>query len=482
MKNKSVSENLFYNMLYQVVITVLPVLTTPYVARVLGLEANGIHSYTESIVTYFILFGTLGTSLYAVRKIAYVRENPIKLSKATVEILILKLFLMLVTLAVFIPALCIKSKYSLIYRLHIINVVANALDISWFYQGVEDFKKVTLRNLLVKLLFVVSLFIFIKKPSDLPLYVLLILGSTLIGNMLMFIYLPKYVNLKIYSPLKPFSHLKESFLLFIPQITNYVYALLDRSMLGWMTNTNNVGIYDQAQRLIRIITGVLQSLGYVMMAKISNLSSNSDIDSIKKYIRKSVNFTLFLAFPAFLGLIAVADDFIPFFLGKEYLEVIPTLKLLSVLLLTLSFNSILGVQILIPLKKEKMYTLATVSGAVTNVVINIIFIPRFGVTAACISSIVAEVAVFTISYIGARKIISIKNLIKDNIFIFIASVIMYFAVRLVTVFEFNILLKLIAEVFVGGAIYLLIAFVTKNQILFEIIAKAKNVLKRGAQP
>ena len=236
-------------MLYQVIVTILPVITTPYTARVLGLHANGIHSFTESIVTYFIIFGSLGTSLYGIRKVAYVRENEEQLAQTTIEIILLKLILMAGTLLVYVPVLCIGSEYAYIYRIQIINIVANGIDIS----------------------------------------------CSLLGNILMLYYLPQYVRLKIHGRLHPLSHVKGSILLFIPQVMNYVYALLDRSMLGWMTHTDNVGIYDQAQRLIRMITAILQSLGYVMMARVANLTMANDEEGIRQYIQKSINFTMFLA-------------------------------------------------------------------------------------------------------------------------------------------------------------------------------------------
>ncbi|MBQ9964459.1 MAG: oligosaccharide flippase family protein, partial [Clostridia bacterium] len=290
MKKRSVTENVFFNMLYQVLVTVLPILTTPYVARTLGLHANGIHSFTESIVTYFIIFGALGTSLYGIRKIAYVRDDEDELARVTKEIISLRLILMVATLAIYIPTLCIHNQYAVLYRIHIINIVANGLDITWFYQGVEDFKKVTIRNLIVKLLFVVSLFAFIKQPSDLPWYVLLIVCSALFGNLVMVYYLPQYVDLKKGKKLSSFRHLKPCVGLFIPQAMNYIYVLIDRSMLGWMTNTDNVGLYDQAQRIVRMVTGILQSVGYVMMARVANLTTANDQEGIRDYAQKSINF------------------------------------------------------------------------------------------------------------------------------------------------------------------------------------------------
>lgn len=478
MKKRSIAENLFYNILYQVLVTVLPIVTTPYVARALGLQATGVHSYTESIVTYFTLFGALGTSLYAVRKIATVRENEEKLAQVTLEIMGLKIILMMATLAVFIPTLCIGSEYAYLYRIQIINIVAAGLDISWFYQGIEDFKKVTIRNLFMKLLFVVALFVFVKTPADLPIYVLSIVGSSLLGNLLMIWYLPKYIKLRLMEPLRPFRHLKESLLLFVPQIMNYVYSLLDRSLLGWMTNTDNVGIYDQAQRLVRMIAGLMQTLGYVMMARISNLTAANDTDGIRKYIHKSIDFTLFLALPAVLGLIAVAPDFIPLFLGEEYLQVVPTLQILSVVILTSSCNSILGVQLLIPLKREKVYTIAMISGAAVNVVVNLCLIPHFGVFGACAASIIAEVTVFLICFINTRDMISLRTVLKNNVWVAVASVVMFGVVALVAQIQAHVVLKLLAEVSAGVAVYIAITAATKNEIFWNIWGKARNLLRR----
>lgn len=474
MKKRTVAENLFYNMLYQIIVTFLPIITTPYTARVLGLHANGIHSFTESIVTYFIIFGSLGTSLYGIRKIAYVRDRKEQLTQATLEIFLLKIILLVVTLGIYVPVLCIESEYASIYRIQIINIVASGIDISWFYQGVEDFKKVTIRNLLVKLIFVVALFTMIKSPEDLPKYVFLIVVSSLFGNLLMLYYLPQYINIRAYGKLKPFSHIKGCILLFIPQVMNYVYALLDRSMLGWMTNTDNVSIYDQAQRLIRTITAVLQSLGYVMMARVANLTMSNDTDGIKHYIYKSINFTMFLAWPAMMGMIGVANDFIPLFLGTEYVEVIPTLKLLSLLILTMPLNSILGVQMLIPMGEERVYAMATGVGATVNVVVNIVLIPLFGITGACISSLVAEIVVFLISYWKLRRMFDIPRILKSNLGVFISSIVMYGVVRGISFVQINIVLKVILEVVLGGTVYMLLMLIGKNEILLLIMEKIKN--------
>lgn len=477
MEKKTLAENVFYNMLYQVIVTVLPIVTTPYTARVLGLRANGIHSFTESIVTYFIIFGALGTSLYGIRKVAYVRDDKEKLSHTTIEIIFLKIILMVASLGIYIPALCISSEYAYVYRIHIINIVANGLDISWFYQGVEDFKRVTIRNLLVKFVFVISLFLFVRQPSDLPKYILFIVVSTLLGNLLMIYYLPQYINIKR-GNFHPLSHIKSCLMLFIPQAMNYVYALLDRSMLGWMTHTDNVSIYDQAQRLVRMVTAILQSVGYVMMARVANMTATNDKEGIIHYVHKSINFNMFLALPAMFGIVGVADDFIPFFLGKEYVAVIPVLQILSILILTMSLNSILGVQMLMPMGKENIYAIATTAGAVANVIINIILIPNIGIMGACVSSIVAEIIVFIISYWDLKSMFDVRRIVKDNMFVVLASLVMFFVVRMISKIELTLFLKILIELISGGCVYITIMWLTRNEIFLIIYNKVFNYIKK----
>lgn len=473
---RSVTENFIYNILYQVLVTALPILTTPYTTRVLGLNAVGIHAYTEGIVTYFMLLGALGTAIYGTRAVAYDRNNSEKMTQTALEIILLRFILMGIALAVFVAGFCVNNEYAYLYRIQIINIIATAFDISWFFQGVEDFKSITLRNMLVKAIYVIFLFVFIKKPSDLVYYVLLIVASTLFGNLLMWFYFKRYlVKGAFKKPVRLFDHLKGSIKLFIPQITNYVYALLDRGMLKWMTgNTDNVGIYDQAQRLIRAITGVLQSVGYVMLARISNLTSQNNIDEIKQYVRKSLNFTLFLALPMMFGILGTADDFIPLFLGDEYFAVIPVLKILSVLVLPISLNSVLGVQLLISVGKESQYAVATTAGAIINVAINLFTIPHYGVLGACISSITAEIIVLSISLFHAKRYLDVKQILRDNVTVLLSSVVMYFLILLIHSIRIHSVVRLALEVTAGAGFYFFIILITKNEMMHLILSKVKR--------
>lgn len=481
MKKKSLTENFLYNILYQILVTALPILTAPYTARVLGITANGSHSYTESIVTYFIILGYVGTALYGTRRVAYVSDDPELLKDTTWDIIWLRFILMVITLAVYIPALCIReTEFTLLYRIQIINIVANGIDLSWFFQGVEDFKKVTLRNMLVKLLYVLCLFLFIKSPADLPLYVLLIVGSSFVGNVLMWFYLKDYLGRRsLQKPREMRVHLLGSIGLFIPQVTNYVYSLLDRSMLKWMTgNTDYVSIYDQGQRLLRAIIALMQSVGYVMMARLSNLKASNEQDKIKIYIHKSLNLTMFFAFPIMFGLGSVAKDFIPLFLGEEYLQVITVLQVLCPLVLMISVNSVMGVQLLISVGKERRYTIATTAGAFVNIIVNIFLLPSLNVLGACISSLAAETVVMLILYRASREYICIKKVLKDNWLPFVTALVMFGIVLCIQMLDIHSILRLVLEVGIAAVFYFTVMVLTKNEIMKLIYTKLLGKIRK----
>ncbi|MEG2410870.1 MAG: flippase [Erysipelotrichaceae bacterium] len=481
MEKKSITTNFFYNALYQILITALPIITQPYITRVLGGEALGIHAFTEANVTYFMLIGSLGISLYGCRKIAYIRDDPNKLSKTTWEIILLKLFLAVITLFVYLGFIMMNSQYRMIYIIQIINILANAIEISWFYQGIEDFKKITIRNIFVKIVFVICLFVFIHSPQDLYLYVFLIVLSALLGNFIMWIYLPRYIKplrqTKNVQPLQPFIHLRGTLSLFIPQITVYVYSLLDRTMLGLMTtNKSNVAFYDNAQRLIRIIVALLQSLGYVMMSRISNLSASNDIEGIKRYIEKSINFTLFLAFPMMFGLMGIAEKFIPFYLGEEFASVANVVLVLSPIIIAIALNSVLGVQLLVSIGHDKQYTVATTVGALSNMILNFILIPIYGVYGACVASIFAEFLVLIVQTFFVREYLNIRNIIKKNLLVMLTSFLMFLIVYSIGKLHLSILLIFLIQILIGSCFYFAVMLIFKNEMMKEVTNKVFGML------
>lgn len=318
MGQKSISKNYFYNLFYQVLTIILPLITTPYLSRVLGAEGIGVYSYTLSIATYFVLFGSLGVALYGQREIAYLQNDSKKRSIVFWEIVLMKIVTMSISLTIFGLTYARTGEYAVYYRILIIEIVSQMIDISWFFQGMEEFKKTVTRNSIVKIIFVVSIFIFIKSPADIYKYFFIITLANILGNFSLWLYLPKFVEKVKLKELKIFRHLKATLVLFIPQIATQIYTVLDRTMIGELCdNKSEVGYYEQAQKIVKLLLTVVTSLGTVMAPRMANTFAQGDNEQLRKYLLKSFSFTFLLAFPAMAGISLIVKEFVPIFFGPR---------------------------------------------------------------------------------------------------------------------------------------------------------------------
>ena len=483
MKKKSVTNNIIYNMLFQIFTTFVPVIITPYISRTLGLKNNSIYSFVETIVTLIAIVGSLGTFLYGCRKIAYVRDDKYELSKATYEIIFLKLILLIPVLLIYFMAFCISGNYKIYFLISAITIVSSSLEITWFFNGIEDFKTITIRNFVIKISFVLCLFIFIKNQNDLVKYFWLVVINGLVSNICMWPLLRKYIYpIKQIKNFSIISHLKESFILFIPQSANYLYSYSDKIMIGVLTpNLSNVGIYDYAYRIIKLIIGLMQSIGYALLSRISNLSGKKDIDGIKKYINLSIKFTLFLALPMMFGLLGISDIFIPLYLGNEYMETAKVITYLSSLIVITSLNSVLGVQLLLAIKKDKEYIKCTVYGALINIILNFVLIPRYGIYGACITSVISEFIVLVMEYRYSKEYIIIKEIVIDIAKYIICSVIIFVICILIKKISANMIITLLIQICISSLFYFVTLYLAKDEIMQKIIVKLKSVIKRSTK-
>lgn len=269
---KSVVRNYMYNLIYQVLILILPLITTPYLSRVLGAEGIGIYGYTYSIVTYFILFGSLGIALYGQREIAYVQNNTRKRKKVFLELILVRFITIAIAIFIYCFVFLKNGKYKQYYFILLLELIASGFDISWFFQGIEEFKKTVFRNVLVRLTSVSLVFIIVKNSNDLWKFILIYSLADLLGNLLLWVYLPKYLKGKKVGRLDLKKHLIPLFMLFIPQITNKVYNLLDTTMLGAIVaNKKETGYYEQTQKVIRLLITIVTSLGVVMVPRVASI-------------------------------------------------------------------------------------------------------------------------------------------------------------------------------------------------------------------
>ena len=482
-KGNNVKKNYVYNLIYQVVAIILPIISTPYISKVLGAKNIGIYGYTLSISAYFVLAGTLGMTLYGQREIAYLQKDKEKYSKAFFEIFFLKLIVMSISALVFyIFFVRGNNNYNLFYKILLLELLANAIDVSWFFQGLEEFKKTVLRNLIVKVASVACIFIFIKEKSDLPIYFLIYTLSILLGNLSLWVSVPKYVCKTKISIKNVFKHLPPTFIMFVPQVAIQVYTVLDRTMIGKIiSDKTQVGYYTQGENLIKLLLTIITALGTVMLPRIANSFVNKDYDKIREYIYKSFNMVFLLSFPMIAGIIIVADIFVPKFFGPGYDGVATIMIVISPILLLIGMSNVIGVQYLLPTKHQKEFTISVICGACVNFIINLILIRRFYAVGAAIGTVIAESVVTLVQIIFVRKEIKFTHIVKIALHYVLPTVIMTVCCFLLRRQVGNSVKAILLIAGFGVFVYGICLLIFKNQFVMEtlnsVIIRTKKILK-----
>ena len=479
METKSIRKNFLYNLVYQVLILILPIITTPYISRVLGAEGVGIYSFTISIVTYFILFGSLGVSMYGQREIAYARDDIVKRKKIFWEIILFRFITMAISILVFILTYATHDIYKEYYQILIVYLLAFAFDISWFFQGMEEFKKTVIRNVIVRTLSVACIFMFVKSPEDLSKYLLIYSLADLLGNISLWFYLPQYFKGIKVKHIIIKRHIIPIILLFIPQIAVKLYNIVDKTMIGYMiTDKSALGNYEEAYKIINVLFTIVSSLGIVMVPRIASIFASGDKKKLNEYILKSFRFTFFLAFPMMFGIIAVSSEFVPIFLGDGYRDAIAIVNILAPTILGMGITNVIGTQYLLPTKRQKKYTLSILTGLVVNVILNWILINTNGAFGASIATTVSQFAVVIVQMYYVKRHINLNRAIKSGKKYLISSSIMFVVCFIIGLIIKEPVISVVVKVAVGAITYGLMLIVLGDQYVYEIRNIMRAKLKR----
>ena len=428
-----VAKNFLYNVSYQLLVIILPLITVPYVSNILGAEGIGDYAFTYANMQYFVIFGMVGITLYGNRQIAYVRDNKEKLRNTFFSIYTLQLITTTISFILYLIFVLVfnNGDYKWLYIVQGINIIASMTDISWLFMGLEQFKKTVVRNTIVKLASLASIFIFVKSSNHTVIYTLILALSALVGNLTFWLYVPKAIGFKSIKISELNLHLKASLALFIPQIAIQIYVLLDRTMLGAITDTVQVGFYENSQKIVKIVLTLATAIGTVMMPKIANTVGSGDMKKVKYYIKNSFFFVSALSIPLMFGLMGVAPELSPWFFGNNFAGIEKLIIISSLIILAISWSNVLGMQLLVPLNKTKEFTISVTSGAIINFVLNLVLIKNFGATGACISTIIAEFTVTSVQFYLLKDFIKAEELIKPVLLFIPASIVMYIFVRII---------------------------------------------------
>ena len=455
-----VLKNYAYNLSYQLLIIVLPIITTPYVTRIFSSKDLGTYGYFNSIVTYFILLATLGVANYGTKEISGHRKD---IRKNFWGIYTLQLMATILSLTLY-TLLCLffSGMQNMMAYILGLSLISKGMDISWLFQGLEDFRLITARNTTVKLLGVISIFLFVKTPGDLYLYVFLLTFFELLGQLSMWLPARPYIGEPQFDLSYAKKHLKPVILLFIPQVAISLYVTLDRTMLGALSSTNDVGIYDQALKIINILLTLVTSLGSVMLPRVSSLLSNGDHKAVNKMHELSFLIYNLVIFPIIAGLLIVNKDFVSFFLGKDFQEAYLAIAIMVFRMFFIGWTNIMGIQILIPHNKHREFMLSTTIPAVVSVGLNLLLIPPFGFVGASIVSVLTEALVWFIQLYFSLPYLKEVPILESLAKIVFASTMMYGLLLSAKPFlHFPPILNVLVYAVLGGLIYLLAILVLK---------------------
>jgi O-antigen/teichoic acid export membrane protein len=474
----SVLKNYSYNLIYQITLIVIPIITIPYVSRILGSSGLGIFAYTGSIVQYFLIFANLGLSIYASREIAYVKHDNFKRSKLFTELIIIQFSItFIVLIAFFLYLFEFDKTYFNLYLIQSISIVSIAFDISWFYIGIEDFKKNVIRNLIVKLLAFTLLFIIIKKQDDLWKYILLTVGSIFLGQLYMWFGIGKYIMKIQLKQLYFFHHINKAKFFFLIMAIGIIGMNLNKTLIGLYVNPSELGKYDMSLKLIMMSLIIITSLGSVMTPRIAAIYIQGDLKKIKEYLKMSFQFTLFFSFLIVPLLIGISNNFVHWFLGSHFNGASVYMMMLSPMIIINSLSNLLATQYMIPSGNEKKYFYSLIFGCTIGILSSLVLVKNFSVFGACISIIIGESSILFAHIYQIRGQSVFVGILKYGWHFIVACIpIVFVSFFLEKAINIPILLTFV-QIIISVILYLIILFFLKNEFLYYAFNKIKSLLK-----
>lgn len=397
------------NVAYQLLSYVFPLVTVSYVSQCLGVTNIGTYSYTYSTVYLFMLLGMLGINNYGNREIARVRDD--KQACSFIFFSIYKLQLLTVGLASIgyvIYIQCIVSEYEKLFWLQAIYLFSACLDVNWFYFGLEKFKLTITRNCIIKVASLILILFFVRTEADLAQYTVIMAGSTFLSQLYLILILHRYI-VNVHTTLHDsLHHLRGCCILFIPVLAFGIYRVMDKTMLGAMATVTELGYYENAERLINIPISIINALGTVMLPRMSYLLKNHSVESTKA-IYASMKLALLLSCMMAAGIFLVSNDIVVVLFGYDFYKSGEIIRILSITILASAWANVIRTQYLIPSGKDTIYVISTIGGAVVNLLLNIVLIPKYGAYGACLGTIAAEYFVMLYQTVKVRRVLEIKR-------------------------------------------------------------------------
>ena len=474
-----ITRNYLYNAAYQLLVILTPIITAPYLARVLGADRLGIYGYVNSSGNIITTCTLLGIYAYGNRQTAYVRDHPDRLTETFWEIEFTRLVLGICGTAVYAVYAYLNTSFRGYFFLYYPYILAQFIDCTWVFVGLEDMKPAVTKNFVSRVLNVIGIFLLVRKQEDLWIYILLLAATALGTNIAAYSQVSKYIGKPAGDIRNIRTHLSSSLYLFLPQVAALFYLQVDKVMLQWLTGmSRQVSFYDHAEKLINIPLSLISVMSTVMMPRIANEFRHNNKEEIAALLQKAGRYSLFAAFPMMFGLASVADRFIPWYLGVEFVPAARAMVILSPIVVLNSLSGISGQQYFTATNQIHILLKAYVSAAILNVVVNAILIPRWGYAGAAVATVGSSLISTILQYYYLSRQISMKGLLRPGMKYFAASLFMTGCIGLLTRGMPARVRTTALQVGLGIAVYLLAMVLLRDETLAELTARIKVIVKR----
>lgn len=482
-KEKSIKLNFIMNFILTISNFIFPLVTFPYVSRVLGAEGLGTVTFATSIVDYFSMIGMLGIPTYGIRACAKVRDDREQLDKTVQEIMVLNALVMAIAmLGLLISVMSIGKlqSYQPLYLIMSATLVFNVLGVDWLYKSLEQYSYITVRSIIFKLLSMLALFLFVHQTGDYLIYGAITVLASVGSNVMNFINLRKFINLRPISKLNIKQHLKPTLSFFMLNVSTTIYVNLDTTMLGFIKGDSAVGFYSAATKLKQILVSVVTSLGTVLLPRLSYYYEAGKQEEFKRIVQKALNFVFVISLPLVLYFTLVAKQTILFLSGEDFLPAVSAMQLILPTVFLIGLSNLMGIQVLVPTNRENLVVRSTVFGALVNILINIWGISLFGPAGAAFATTIAELCVTLVQLYYLRELIlpmfgKIAYL-KIGLGLILASGATIGVLRLLHLGNFAMLVITAVAFF---SLYGLSLLVTKESFVTEIAMSLLSKVKRS---
>ena len=476
MAGKSIKANYIYSAAYQVLSLITPLITTPYISRVLQPDGIGTYSFAFSVVMYFSFFTSMGTAAYGQREVSYLQDNRKERTRIFWNIKCLTLINVIIFMTAYIILVLIYAGENTgIYIVLSAYILNHLFDLSWLFSGMEEFRQMVIVNIAVRILDIAFTFTFVRHKSDLLIHIGGVVFFNFIAAALLWIYLPNFVDKPEIKSLRPFNDIKIMIALFIPAVAALVYSVLDKTMIGIITGeASENGYYEQAMKIVRLSSMLIVSIVSVMMPRIAYLFGKKDHEQILSYMYASYKLAWLAGIPLCLGLISISDNFVPWFFGSGFEKVSGLLKLSSFLIVASGLNNLTGAQYLIPTKRENTFTFTLITGAAVNFMLNIILIRMFKSYGAVIASVIAESVIAITQLYIVRDELSIKNIFFSGKNYFVSGIIMLIILRYMNSYLYPSMFNTFIMILTGAFVYVIMLLILRDNFFIDY---SKRTLK-----